>query len=146
MITVLFVRHADIDLPPASPNPSLNLSGHARAEGLVHVAGRAGVNAIFTSSYARTKETVAPLAARLGLQAREAPTGLIDDLLSGPDGAVVLIAGHSNTVPQMIAALGVPPPLPVIGESDFDNLFVVTAIATTGQAALVNLKYGREDH
>ena len=64
--------------------------------------------------------------------------------MSGPDGAVVLIAGHSNTVPEMIAALGVPPPLPTIGEQDFDNLFVVTANAATGQAALVALKYGKE--
>jgi broad specificity phosphatase PhoE len=141
MIKVLLVRHANIDQPPASQNPSLNAAGRGRAQALARVAGKAGISAIFTSSYARTKETVAPFAARLGLEPREAPAGLIGDLMSGPDGAVVLIAGHSNTIPAMIAALGVPPPLPVIGEGDFDNLFVVTAIATTGNAALVNLAY-----
>ena len=144
MIKVVFVRHADIDLPPASLDPPLNASGRARAQALAHVAGTAGITAIFTSSYARTKQTVAPIAARSNLQPRESSDGLIGDLLSSPDGAVVLIAGHSNTVPEMIAALGVSPPLPTIGERDFDNLFVVTANAATGQAALVALKYGKE--
>jgi phosphohistidine phosphatase SixA len=136
----LLVRHADIDLPPTSSDPSLNAAGRARALALARIAGTAGITAIFTSALERTKQTVAPLAARLGLQPKDAPDGLIVQLLSSPDDGVVLIAGHSNTVPAMMAALGVPPPLPIIGESDFDNLFLV-AVPTAANAAMVNLKY-----
>ena len=141
MLKVLLIRHADIDLPRASPDPPLNASGHLRAQALAHVVMTAGVTAIFTSQFLRTKQTVEPIAARLALRPREVSGTLIDELLAGPDGAVVLIAGHSNTLPEMIAALGVPSPLPIIEEPDFDNLFVVIANTALRQASLVHLKY-----
>jgi len=142
VITVLLVRHADIDLPPASGDPSLNDAGRRRAEALAHVVGPAGVTTVFTSTLRRTKETAEPTLKELGLSGRTmpAPATVAQQARAGELGAVVLIAGHSNTVPEVIAALGVPTP-PVIGETEFDNLFVVTVTEPTG-ASLLALKYG----
>jgi broad specificity phosphatase PhoE len=140
MISVLFVRHADIDLPPLSKDPPLNAAGLERA----HAAKTAGISAIFTSEFLRTKQTVMPLANLLGLPPREITEALLGEIRRGTLGNVVLIAGHSNTVPAMMAALGVPSPLPAIGEKEFDNLFVVTLMPSQGQAGLVGLHYGRE--
>lgn len=119
MITLLLVRHADIDLPPTSADPSLNHAGRERAEALAHVAGAAGVTTVFTSSRTRTVETVEPILKALGIQAREMPAAaaVAREARAGKLGPVVLIAGHSNTVPEVIAALGVPQPVPVIGET-----------------------------
>jgi phosphohistidine phosphatase SixA len=141
VITILLVRHADIDLPPATADPSLNDAGRARAAALAHVVGPAGVTTVFTSSLKRTKETVAPTLEVLGIGAREMPAAatVAREARAGTFGAVVLIAGHSNTVPDVIAALGVPSP-PVIGETQFDNLFVVNLTEPTG-ASLLALKY-----
>ncbi|HUR54238.1 MAG TPA: hypothetical protein VMZ71_08910 [Gemmataceae bacterium] len=61
---------------------------------------------------------------------------------SGTAGPVVLVAGHSDTIPQMMGPLGVPGPLPVIGEAEFDNLFAVT-VAGPAQTVAVRLKYGK---
>jgi len=61
---------------------------------------------------------------------------------AGELGSVVLIAGHSNTVPEVIASLGVPAPAPVIGETEFDNLFVVT-VTRASSANLLTLKYAK---
>ena len=140
MITVLLVRHADIDLPPGSSNPPLNAKGRARADTVAHIAGDAGVTAVFTSSFTRTKQTAEPLAARLGLQPQVAPPPLTfaQQVVSGTLGDVIVVAGHSDTVPQMIAALGAAPP--TIGEREFDNLFVV-AVAQSAEAGVVRLKY-----
>jgi broad specificity phosphatase PhoE len=144
MISVLFVRHADIDLPPLSKDPPLNAAGLERAHALAHVAKMAGISAIFTSEFLRTKQTVMPLANLLGLPPREITEALLGEIRRGTLGNVVLIAGHSNTVPDMMAALGVPSPLPTIGQREFDNLFVVTLMPSQGQAGLVGLHYGRE--
>ena len=156
MSTILLVRHADIDLPPASADPGLNDAGRLRAEALAHVAGAAGVTTVFTSTFARTRETVEPLLKTVGLEARTMPppATVASRARAGAYGRVVLIAGHSNTVPAVIAALGVPTP-PVIGETEFDNLFVVTladadngvegdarAAVEPGGAHLLALKYG----
>ena len=143
MTTVILVRHADIDLPPLSDDPPLNSAGRERAETLAHVAGGAGVTTIFTSVFTRTKQTVGPLATRLGLGPSEAPPPpvLASQVLSGSLGQVVVVAGHSNTVPQIIDAFGGPASVPVIGEREFDNLYVVTT-GVPGEAILVRLKYG----
>ncbi|MGH3879364.1 MAG: phosphoglycerate mutase family protein [Actinophytocola sp.] len=142
MQTVLFTRHADIDLPPTSSDPELNAAGAARAEELAHVVHTAQVASVFTSTLRRTKLTAAPPAARLGLRPAVAPPAaeLARRVLAGELGAVVLVVGHSNTVPEMIAALGVTAP-PTIGEREFDNLFVVT-VADSGEASSLALKYG----
>lgn len=112
MTTVLLVRHADIELLPHSDDPPLSSAGRERAEALAHVVGAAGVATVFTSPLIRTKQTVEPLVARIGVQPREVPppTILAQQVRSGALGEMVMIAGHSNTVPQMMDALGVSPP------------------------------------
>ena len=143
MKTVLFVRHADIDLPAISRDPVLNSAGVQRAEELAHVVGAAQVVSVFTSTLRRTKLTAAPLVARLGLPSGEvpAPEEFARQVRAGEPGAVIMVVGHSNTVPEMIAALGVSTP-PVIGEREFDNLFLVT-VAGNGEVPLLALKYGK---
>ncbi len=70
------------------------------------------------------------------------PATFASRVLSGALGEIVPVAGHSNTVPEMITALGVPPPAPVIGEKEFDNLFVVT-MAGPSDTHMVRLRYGK---
>jgi phosphohistidine phosphatase SixA len=143
--TVILVRHADIDIPPA-PGPDeqipLNAAGRARAEALARVAGAAGVTTVFTSAALRTKQTAAPLAASLGLEPKAAPnsfTQFTAAVLSDAAGPTILVVGHSTTVPQLIAALGTQFPAPPI--SGFDDLCVVTVVAPN-QAGVVRFKYG----
>jgi phosphohistidine phosphatase SixA len=142
MITVILVRHADIDLPPRSADPPLSAAGRRRAETLAHVIGPAGATSLFTSTYLRTVQTMKPLATQTGLvpQPVPAPDVWAQQVVAGALGELVVVAGHSNTVPEMLEALGVP--APAIGERDFDNLFVVT-VASPGNAHLVHLKYGK---
>jgi phosphohistidine phosphatase SixA len=143
MTTVLLVRHADIDLPALSSDPPLNAAGRRRAAGLAHVVGGAGVTAVFTSTFARTIQTVGPLVARLGLVADRVPPPVVlaQQVTAGALGRVVVIAGHSNTIPEMIEAFDVPA-APAIGEREFDNLFVVSV--ASGEARLLRLKYGEQ--
>jgi broad specificity phosphatase PhoE len=108
------------------------------------------VAAIYASEFCRTQQTVEPLAANLGITVNVvnqfAPDGtanvddLIDQLWTNYTGQVVLIAGHSNTVPLIISGLGGGPVAPV-DEAEFDNLFVVV-IPRWGKTRVVRLKYG----
>jgi len=139
---VLAVRHADIDLPAASEDPELNAAGRARADDLAHAVAMSGVSTIFTSELTRTKQTVAPTARELGLLPRPAPPAstLAQEAQVGLFGAVVLVAGHSNTIPAILTAFG-PTSVPTIGEREFDNLFVLTTHSANGPY-LLHLRYG----
>jgi broad specificity phosphatase PhoE len=137
---MLAVRHADIDLPPTSDNPPLNAAGRLRADALARMVGGAGVATILISRFLRTRQTVTPLASRLGLtpQLTPDPTVLADRVRTGELGEVVLVAGHSNTIPEILTALGASAP-PPITEAEFDNLYVA-AVSTEG-AQLLHLRY-----
>jgi phosphohistidine phosphatase SixA len=87
--------------------------------------GDAGITRIVVSEFRRTAQTAAPLAKRLGLAAERVTAadtaGLAKRLATARDD-VVLIVGHSNTVPAIVAALG--GPAVTIAETDYGNLFV----------------------
>jgi phosphohistidine phosphatase SixA len=128
--TVVLIRHADTDGDPASTT-ALNATGLARAQALRRILAEAGIGAIFVTATRRSRETAAPLADDLGLT----PTILgEDDLVAAvpdivkairalPLSAIALVVGHSHTLPHIIAGLG-GTPIPMIGATEFDHLFV----------------------
>jgi phosphohistidine phosphatase SixA len=56
-------------------------------------------------------------------------------------GQTVFIAGHNNTVAALVSELS-GQTYPVIPESEYDNLYIVT-IYRTGKAKVVKLRYGK---
>ena len=142
--TVIIVRHAEKIIDPNNNDVDLSEAGRARAQEIARMFGDAGVNAIYATQYKRTQETVKPLADKLGLPVNVLNSKNTNDLLAQiraqNSGQTVFIVGHNNTVPEIIAALG-GPKYPIIPESEYDNLFVVT-VYRTGQAKVVKMKYG----
>ena len=142
--TVILVRHAEKIIDPNNPDPDLSPAGQARAQEIGRIFGDAGINAIYATQYKRTQQTVKPLADKLGLPVNQVNSKSTADLLaqirSQNSGQVIFIAGHNNTVPEIIAALG-GPTFPAIPETEFDNLYIVT-VYRTGKAKVVKLKYG----
>ena len=123
---VYLVRHAEKAAQPAS-DPALTSDGALRARALADVLAHAGVGAIITTQFARTKLTAAPLAERLGLSPETVSiaTGVASNPQAQADalrahiasvvaavrkhaGSAVLVVGHSNTIPAIVAALGGP--------------------------------------
>ncbi len=134
VITVMVIRHAE------RANDSLTPEGEKRAETLARLLRDQELSAIFSTKTNRTIETVNNTADRLGLsiQFYNSPSDVANLIKSEYVGKVVLVVGHSPTVPQIIHALGVSP-VPSIGE-EFNNLFFVT-IRNDGVATLTHLKY-----
>ena len=122
-MTVILIRHAERE---SATVDTLSSAGKRRALVLVRMLTGAGITAIFTSEFKRTKQTAAPVAESLALTPREI-AGSISAAKAQilATGGVVLVVGHSNTVPALIAALGGPPDIRV-GENEFDRMFIVT--------------------
>jgi broad specificity phosphatase PhoE len=134
---VFVVRHAEkVD---ESKDPLLSAKGTARAESLArHLAG-AGVKAIYVTEYKRTGLTAAPLAAALRLSptvVRGADTAtLVERIRKDHAADVILVVGHSNTVPDILKRLGHPHPVE-IGDHEYDSLFVAVPRAGSPPAVL----------
>jgi 2,3-bisphosphoglycerate-dependent phosphoglycerate mutase len=142
--TVILIRHAEKIVDPNNNDVDLSPAGQARAQEIARMFGDAGVNAIYATQYKRTQETVKPLADKIGVPVTIVNSKNTADLLAQiraqHSGQTIFIAGHNNTVPEIIAALG-GPQYPIIPESEYDNLFIVT-VYRTGKAKVVKMKYG----
>src|SRR6476620_9144171 len=121
--TIFLVRHAE---KAGGEDPDLTETGRARAESLATALKDAGITAIYTSEVKRTQQTAAPLAKALHLEptmiAAKDRAALVAKLQSSSGNA--LVVGHSNTIPEIIKALGIAAPI-TIADNDYDNLFVV---------------------
>jgi len=142
--TVIIVRHAEKIIDPNNPDVDLSPAGQARAQEIAREFADTGINAIYATQYKRTQQTVKPLADKLGLPVTvvnsKSTADLLTQIKAQQSGQTIFIAGHNNTVPEIIAALG-GPQYPTIPETEYDNLFVVT-IYRTGKARVVKMKYG----
>jgi broad specificity phosphatase PhoE len=155
-ITVFLIRHAEREAEPKQ-DPPLTKDGVARSQTLARLLGNAGIKAIFTSQFNRTKQTAEPLATKLGLtatpftlklnpsnprQIAEESTAEVTNKILEHAGQSVLVVGHSNSIPDVIKMLG-GDVVPTIDERKFDDLFIVNVYAK-GKAKVVQLKYGAE--
>jgi phosphohistidine phosphatase SixA len=142
---LILVRHAEKKIvPKENKNPDLSPAGVARAEELRKMLGKSGITAIFATEYKRTQQTAKPLSDELGLpvnvvEAKKTPE-LVKQIHARGAGQVIFIAGHNNTVPEIIAAFG-GPQMPVIPEEEFNNLYILI-VQSDGTTQLVKMKYG----
>lgn len=131
--SIVLVRHAERadtsggGTPTMNTDPDLSDAGHARARRLAEILRDAGVAAIFVTEFKRTQQTAAPLAKALGVTPSVIKAADTKTLLTRlrATKAPALVVGHSNTVPEVAAALAGTPPI-TIADDDFGNLIVVS--------------------
>jgi phosphohistidine phosphatase SixA len=140
--TIFLVRHAeraDSGAGGMASDPALSAAGRARAARLAEVLKDTKLTAVFVTEFKRTQQTAAPAAKAQHLTVSTVPadqTAVLVEKLKASSGAV-LVVGHSNTVPDVISALGVTTPV-TIDDTEFDNLFIVV---TGTSPRLVRLRY-----
>lgn len=140
--TVLLVRHAEKNSTPED-DPDLSPIGQKRAQKLLEITRAADISAIYATQYARTRRTAQPLADSLNkpittIDAAKSKD-LAADILAKHHGKVVLVVGHSNTLEEIITALG-GGKIAEIPDEEYDNFYVVTVCAP-GRVTVLRLKF-----
>jgi broad specificity phosphatase PhoE len=143
---IILVRHAEKETDRAKigglPDDQIPLSnaGETRADALAFLLKDSGLTAIYTSAALRTKRTARPVAGQQRITPRVLDKDAVDPLRDMNPNDVVLIVGHSTTVPSIIdkvmkRAVGI-----TICEDEFDNLYVLYRQAD-GSWGLVRSRY-----
>lgn len=146
--TIIFVRHAEKTVD-ASDDPSLSPAGERRAAELarqmVDADVVAGVDALYVTEFKRTRETVEPLAKALKLDINEYDSDdteeVLETILRTYKGKIILVVGHSDTLPVLIANLGASKNVPPIAENEYDNIYLIS-IPWFGKTKTIRLRYG----
>jgi broad specificity phosphatase PhoE len=147
---VFLVRHAEKEAGVS--NPSLTAEGQARAQALAHALEDAGIQAIYSTEFARTQQTAQAVSEAIGVDVQTFPVGndgmeafiagMASEIRDNQGGRRVLVVGHSNTVPALMRALGATEATDLT-EKDYDDLFVVE-LGEAGSARLLQLHYGAD--
>ncbi|MBP1735221.1 MAG: phosphoglycerate mutase [Deltaproteobacteria bacterium] len=149
--TLILVRHAEEDR--SKENIPLTEAGAKRAKELAWVMQNVKIDAVFSTPTDRTKSTARPMAETKGLETKsyayktyEDLQPFLDSILKNYRGKTVLISGHSDDVPAMLAMLrkdfGKGENVRIIDKPVYDNLFIVF-VPPKGQVVVLNLKYGQ---
>lgn len=135
---IFIVRHAE-KASATDPDTPLAMQGEDRALALARLLRSAGVSHVFATQLQRTQKTVEPLVEQKGLTTTVVPADktpeLVAKLKALPKDAVAVVAGHSDTIPAILKALGVPGKVD-IKDDQYGRVFFVTA---TNQ--LIELSY-----
>lgn len=145
--TVILVRHAEkVD---ASEDPALSAEGEARANALAVALSASDLTHIFVTPLQRTRMT-ADLTARaqaitpevVSLDGgTEAHVRRIDQRIRAlPADAMVLVVGHSNTIPLIADALGEIGPA-AIADCEYDRMTVISVRNSIDSPAII-ARYG----
>ena len=146
---VLVVRHAERAREGPEADTPLSKTGAEHAARLAEILKTAGVTSIYTTDTTRARQTGEPLARLLKLSIKTYDTReekgnmtalpFVALLKADEKDGVVLVVGHSNTVPDMIAAYGNKDTVR-IGPDDYGDLFVLVPQAS-GAPVLLRLKF-----
>jgi broad specificity phosphatase PhoE len=142
---IVLVRHAEKAAQPAN-DPPLTDAGVARANALAAALADANIQAIIATPTLRTQSTAKPLAdvrritiETVALGPKDAHVKAVAAAALAHRGEGVLIVGHSNTVPAIIAALG-GPVLADLCDTQYAMLF--TVIIDGKRVRLIRGTYG----
>lgn len=139
---VILIRHAE-KASDAGSDPELSLQGEDRAIALTRFLRHNKVDAIFTSELKRTKATAAVIARQREVVPvivnADDVKGLVAKIQALPEDALVLVVGHSNTVPLILTELGVSEKV-TIRDDEFGRVFVVTP-DKSGRSGLLEFAY-----
>ena len=149
--TVILVRHAERATAPAT-DPVLTDAGSQRALDLRDALLAAGIKTVITTQLQRTGLTAKPLTDTLGItpivvRAGGPTAAHVDSVAAAirrrPAGDVVLVVGHSNTIPAIVGALG-GPKLSDLCDNQYSMLFILE-FPSHGAARFIQARYGAPD-
>jgi broad specificity phosphatase PhoE len=149
--TVIVVRHAEKAAEPAS-DPILSAEGTQRARDLAAALAGTGVTSVITTHLQRTKLTAKPVTDALGkepivVRAGGPPAAHVEAVAAAvrarPAGEVVLVVGHSNTVPAIVNALA-GTKLQDLCDPQYSLMFIVE-LPAGAPARLIRAKFGAAD-
>ena len=140
--TFIVLRHAE--KVSTGSNPGLSGVGQVRANNLDTLLANVNLDAIYSTNFNRTLQTVQPIALSKMLSILNYnPSNLssfVDDVLATYHDGIVLVVGHSNTTPDLLNVLTGTNLYTLIPESEYDNLYMVS-VFEKGRSEVIHLKY-----
>jgi len=125
---VIVLRHAE-KANDGTKNPSLSEDGQNRAKRLSAMLKDVVIDEAYSTPYKRTTETLTPLCEAQNIEIQPYDTrniNLVEEIIKSKKGKTIIIAGHSNTIPNLINQLIKEEKYSEIHEDDYGKMWILT--------------------
>ncbi|HEY3430646.1 MAG TPA: phosphoglycerate mutase family protein [Cyclobacteriaceae bacterium] len=142
--TFILVRHAEKDLTQSTNDPDLSPEGKARATKLAELLKKTQIDAVYSTEYKRTRQTVEPIAQVNSLVVMSYQPMVKDDfdlMIKKHQGKTILVSGHSNTIPNLVNYLVGEDKYKNFEDSDYGNIIIVSITERGKNAKVTWLRY-----
>jgi 2,3-bisphosphoglycerate-dependent phosphoglycerate mutase len=142
LTTFILVRHAEKG-NDGTDDPDLKPEGVERAKKFATLFTQSNIEAVYSTRFKRTKNTVTPLAQAKGLEVQvyeSMKPESVDELITKHLGKTIVIGGHSNTVPQIANVLLGKNEFQPFADTEYGNILVITLVKR-GDGKVVRLTY-----
>lgn len=141
--TFILVRHAE-KASEGGSDPELKPEGLKRAEALAALLSKTNIDAVYSTNFKRTRNTVTPLATAKSLSVNTYSSMKVADLealVTKHAGGTIVIAGHSNTIPEMANALVGEKKFEQFADDDFGNVLIISVRQVGKDTNVIWLRY-----
>jgi len=125
--TIILVRHAE-KADATSQDPELSAEGKQRAERLVKAIGRYKPGAFYSTNFKRTRDTLAPFAAKrkktVEVYDPRKSSDLVDSIMKSKIKRHI-VAGHSNSVPGLANLIAKKDIFKNLDESEYGVIWII---------------------
>lgn len=124
--TIVFLRHAEKGY--IGSDPHLTEKGEAQAACIAEMLSFLDITTVYSSPYNRTRQTAQPIADNFDVEVQEyEPSNdrFIDEVKKKHNGEVIVVVGHSNTIPLYLNAVIGTSDYQPMAEDEYDKIFVV---------------------
>ncbi len=124
---IVLVRHAE-KADATSQDPELSAEGKERALRLIKRAGKYRPKEFYSTDFKRTRDTIAPLAAKRNKQVQtydpRKAKELAESIMKSPNKRII-ISGHSNTIPGLANLIAKKELFKNLDESEYSVIWVI---------------------
>jgi phosphohistidine phosphatase SixA len=141
--TFILVRHAE-KVSDGTKDPDLSPAGARRATALAQLLSKTSIDAIYSTDFVRTRNTIAPVAAekKLDVKLYEAfKVEEVEKMLKTHAGTTILICGHSNNIPWIANLLIGKEQFRQYQENEYENLLIVSVVEKGKIAKVTRLSF-----
>ena len=125
--TIILVRHAE-KADATSQDPALSAEGKQRAERLIKTIGKFKPGAFYSTNFKRTRDTLAPFAAKRGKTVEVYDPRKASDLVDSIMKSKIkrhIVAGHSNSVPGLANMIAKKDIFKNLDESEYGVIWII---------------------
>jgi broad specificity phosphatase PhoE len=148
LTTFILLRHAEKETGQnamtTGNDQKLSEEGKKRAERITELFSQTSIAAIYSTSYERTRSTVTPLAISKSLEVmyyEPNKVEAIDKMWNEHQGKIIIVCGHSNTIPKIANYLTGTNSYKDFSDSDYGNILVITLTQKGKPASVTWLRY-----